>query len=127
LFYRSIFGAKAQQKIFDVEFTLELAYTVQVGYTLPKGGAAMLFNTAKVMSKGQITLPIDIRQKLKLQTGDRVALIYENDRVIMMNPAIYAMENLTQAMDGEWEKVGIKSEDDILELCYEVRAEVESR
>jgi AbrB family looped-hinge helix DNA binding protein len=87
----------------------------------------MLFNTAKVMSKGQITLPIDIRQKLKLQTGDRVALIYENDRVIMMNPAIYAMENFTQAMDGEWEKAGIKSENDILELCHEVRAEVEGR
>jgi AbrB family looped-hinge helix DNA binding protein len=79
------------------------------------------------MSKGQITLPIDIRQKLKLQTGDRVALIYENDRVIMMNPAIYAMENFTQAMEGEWEKAGIKSEDDILELCREVREEVEGR
>ncbi|MDR1559840.1 MAG: AbrB/MazE/SpoVT family DNA-binding domain-containing protein [Clostridiales bacterium] len=87
----------------------------------------MLFNTAKVMSKGQITLPIDIRQKLKLRTGDRVALIYENDRVIMMNPAIYAMENFTQAMDGEWEKAGIKSEDDILELCREVREEIEGR
>jgi AbrB family looped-hinge helix DNA binding protein len=87
----------------------------------------MLFNTAKVMSKGQITLPIDIRQKLKLQTGDRVALIYENDRVIMMNPAIYAMENFTKAMEGEWEKAGIKSEDDILELCREVREEVEGR
>ena len=69
----------------------------------------MLFNTAKVMSKGQITLPIDIREKLKLQTGDRVALIYENDRVILMNPAIYAMENFTRAMSGEWEKAGIGS------------------
>jgi len=87
----------------------------------------MLFNTAKVMSKGQITLPIDIRQKLKLQTGDRVALIYENDRVILMNPAIYAMENFTQAMAGEWEKAGISSEDDLLALCREVRDEVEGR
>jgi AbrB family looped-hinge helix DNA binding protein len=87
----------------------------------------MLFNTAKVMSKGQITLPIDIRKKLKLQTGDRVALIYENDRVILMNPAIYTMENFTQAMAGEWEKGGISSEDDLLALCREVRDEVEGR
>jgi AbrB family looped-hinge helix DNA binding protein len=86
----------------------------------------MLFNTAKVMSKGQITLPIDIRQKMRLQTGDRVALIYESDRVIMMNPALYAMENFTRAMEGEWEKAGITSEDDILELCREVREEVET-
>jgi hypothetical protein len=45
----------------------------------------------------------------------------------MMNPAIYAMENFAQAMEGEWEKAGIKSEDDILELCREVRKEVEGR
>jgi AbrB family looped-hinge helix DNA binding protein len=87
----------------------------------------MLFNTAKVMSKGQITLPIDIRQKLRLRTGDRVALIYENNRVIMMNPAIFAMENFSQAMAGEWGKAGIESEDDILELCREVREETEGR
>jgi AbrB family looped-hinge helix DNA binding protein len=79
------------------------------------------------MSKGQITLPIDIRQKLKLQTGDRVALICENDRVIMMNPAIFAMDSFTQAMAEEWEKAGINSEDDILKLCRRVRNEVEGR
>ena len=85
----------------------------------------MIFNTAKVMSKGQITLPVDIRKNLGLSTGDRVALIYENHRVIMMNPAIYAMETLTEAMKDEWEKAGIYSEEDIIELCREVRAEVE--
>ena len=85
----------------------------------------MLFNTAKVMSKGQITLPVDIRKNMGLSTGDRVALIYENNRVIMMNPAIYAMETLQKEMDGEWEKAGIRSEEDLNELIKEIRAEVE--
>lgn len=85
----------------------------------------MVFNTAKVMSKGQITLPIDIRNSMKLSTGDRVALIYENDRVVMMNPAIYAMETLQKEMEGEWEKAGLKTEEDIIALCREIRAEVE--
>ena len=85
----------------------------------------MIFNTAKVMSKGQITLPIDIRKNLKLSVGDRVALIYENDRVIMMNPAIYAMEIFQKEMEGEAEKSGLTTEDDIIALCREVRAEVE--
>ena len=85
----------------------------------------MLFNTAKVMSKGQITLPVDIRKNMGLSTGDRVALIYENNRVIMMNPAIYAMETLQKEMDGEWEKAGILSEKDLNELIKEIRAEVE--
>jgi AbrB family looped-hinge helix DNA binding protein len=85
----------------------------------------MVFNTAKVMSKGQITLPSDIRKRMNLSTGDRVALIYENDRVVMMNPAIYAMEALQKEMAGEWENVGIRSEEDVLRLCREVREEVE--
>ena len=85
----------------------------------------MVFNTAKVMSKGQITLPIDIRKSMWLSTGDRVALIYENSRVIMVNPAIYAMEKLQREMDGEFEKAGINSEEDIMGLVREVRAEVE--
>ena len=85
----------------------------------------MVFNTAKVMSKGQITLPIDIRKSMGLSTGDRVALIYENDRVIMVNPAIYAMETLQKEMEGEFEKAGLNSEDDIMNLVREVREEVE--
>ena len=85
----------------------------------------MIFNTAKVMSKGQITLPIDIRKSMKLSTGDRVALIFQKDRVIMMNPAIYAMETLQKEMEGEWAKAGIDSEEDINVLMKEIRAEVE--
>ena len=87
----------------------------------------MIFNTAKVMSKGQITLPVDIRNSMNLSTGDRVALIYENNRVIMMNPAIFAMETLQKEMEGEAEKAGLTSEEDIIALCREVREEVEGR
>jgi len=87
----------------------------------------MIFNTAKVMSKGQITLPVDIRNSMNLSTGDRVALIYENNRVIMMNPAIFAMETLQKEMEGEAEKAGLTSEEDIIALCREIRDEVEGR
>ena len=85
----------------------------------------MIFNTAKVMSKGQITLPVDIRRNMRLSTGDRVALVYENDRVVLMNPAIYAMEQLQKSMAGEWEKAGIYSQKDLDNLMREVREEVE--
>lgn len=60
-----------------------------------------------------------------LSTGDRVALIYENNRVILINPAVYAMETLQKEMEGEWEKADIKSEADLDALIREVRSEVE--
>ena len=85
----------------------------------------MILNTAKVMSKGQITLPVDIRRNMGLSTGDRVALIYEGNRVILMNPAIYAMETLQKEMEGEWEKAGINSDEDVMDLIREIRTEIE--
>ena len=77
------------------------------------------------MSKGQITLPKDIRSKLGLTTGDRVTLICEEDRVILMNSAVYAMKMLQKEMVGEAEKAGINTDDDVMDLVKDVRAEFE--
>jgi len=87
----------------------------------------VIVENAKVMSKGQITLPKDIREKIGVGAGDRVALICEGDRVILMNAAIYAMRALQVGMEGEWEKAGIYSDDDIMDLVKEVRNEIEGR
>jgi AbrB family looped-hinge helix DNA binding protein len=75
------------------------------------------------MSKGQITLPKDIRAQLRLGTGDRVTLVCEADRVIMMNSAVYAMRMLQDEMKGEAEKAGLYSDDDVVDLIMEMRAE----
>ena len=91
----------------------------------------MIFKTAKVMSNGQITLPIDIRKSMGLSTGDRVALIFENNRVIMMNPAIYAMEtpdSLRQVLIDAQEHAKANGTsaltmDEIDEIIAEVRGE----
>ncbi|MDD4783720.1 MAG: AbrB/MazE/SpoVT family DNA-binding domain-containing protein [Syntrophaceticus sp.] len=84
-----------------------------------------IVDNAKVMSKGQITLPKDIRTKLGLSTGDRVTLICEEDRVILMNSAVYAMKMLQKEMDGEAEKAGLKNDDDVVDLVKDVRGEIE--
>jgi len=84
-----------------------------------------IIDTVKVMSKGQITLPKDIRSRRRLSTGDRVTLICEDDRVILMNSAVYAMKMLQKEMEGEAEKAGIRTDDDIMELVKDVRSEIE--
>jgi AbrB family looped-hinge helix DNA binding protein len=86
---------------------------------------AVSFNTAKVMPKGQITLPADIRKSMGLAIGDRVALVYDNNRVIMVNPAVYAMEMLQREMQGEAVSANLTTEEDIINLCHDIRAEVE--
>ena len=71
----------------------------------------ILVDNAKVMAKGQITLPKDIRDALGVQTGDRVTLISQGNQVIMMNAAVYAMKMLQSSMKGEAEKAGLRSEE----------------
>ena len=58
-------------------------------------------DNAKVMAKGQITIPKDIREILGLNTGDRVTFIVEGNTVRMVNSNIYAMQLLQMQMSGE--------------------------
>ncbi|MDD4450378.1 MAG: AbrB/MazE/SpoVT family DNA-binding domain-containing protein [Sphaerochaeta sp.] len=85
----------------------------------------IIVDNAKVMAKGQITLPKDIRDFLRLSTGDRVTLVCEGDQVIMMNSAVYAMKTLQREMTGEAAKAGIQSVEDVDDLVADVRKETE--
>ena len=85
----------------------------------------LLVNNAKVMAKGQITIPKDFRMALGVNKGDRVTLIKRDDEVVMMNTSVYAMKFLQEGMKGEFEKAGITSEQDVLDIVKEVRAEIE--
>ena len=49
----------------------------------------MIFTTGtRLMSYGRIEIPKDIRKFMKLKTGDRVLLYFEDDRVTLMNPLL---------------------------------------
>lgn len=82
-------------------------------------------DNAKVMSKGQVTIPKDIREILGIDSGDRVTFIVENGTVRIVNSAVYAMQVLQHRMEGEAEKSGLTSEDDISAMIHELRAENE--
>ena len=80
-------------------------------------------DNAKVMSKGQVTIPKDVRAVLGVKSGDKVTFIVEGDVVRVVNAASYAMQVLQQQMAGEAAKAGIVSEDDVAELVSTMRAE----
>ena len=84
-----------------------------------------MIDNAKIMPKGQVTIPKEIRSRLNVSEGDKITFICEGDYAIVMNANIYAMRMVQKEMVGEWEKAGIFNEDDILKLCREVRTEIE--
>ena len=71
---------------------------------------------AKITSKGQITIPIDIRKKLGLKDGDKVLFIEDGDKVVMVNSTMLALREAQEAFKGEAEKVGLKNEQDVVDM-----------
>ena len=80
-------------------------------------------DNAKVMAKGQVTIPKDIRNILGIETGDRVTFVVEDGTVRIVNSAVYAMEIFQQRMKGEGKKSGLESEEDIMSLVSDIRTE----
>ena len=80
-------------------------------------------DNAKVMAKGQITIPKDIREALGVSSGDRVTFIVENGSVRMVNSAVYAMQVLQREMAGEAERAGLTSDEEVMALVHELRSE----
>jgi len=76
---------------------------------------------AKISSKGQITIPIEIRKKLGVKEGDKVLFVEENGNILIMNSTMLAIKKAQQAFDGEAEKAGLKSEEDVVNLIKELR------
>ena len=85
--------------------------------------ANIFVDNAKVMSKGQITIPKDIRDVLGVSSGDRITFNVEGNSVRIVNSAVYAMQMLQQAMAGEAERTGLTTEEDVVDLVKEIRDE----
>ena len=87
--------------------------------------ANTFIDNAKVMSKGQVTIPKDVREILGISSGDRITFVVENGNVRHINSAVYAMQLLQAQMANEAENTGLTSDEAIIDLVKEVRAESE--
>jgi AbrB family looped-hinge helix DNA binding protein len=69
---------------------------------------------AKVTSKGQITIPRDIRAKLDLKKGDKILFFEENGKCFFQNSASVALKAIQNSMKGEAEKAGFNDPEDVV-------------
>ena len=83
----------------------------------------ILVNDARVMSKGQVTIPKNIRAALGVSTGDRVTFIVENGSVRIINSAVYAMQKFQEQMKGQAASAGFTSEEDVANWITDSRRE----
>lgn len=84
---------------------------------------ASFVNDARVMSKGQVTIPKNVRAALGIETGDRVTFIVDGSNVRVVNSAVYALMRLQEQMKGEAEKADLMNEEDVAEWITNSRRE----
>ncbi len=78
---------------------------------------------AKVTSKGQVTIPIDIRRKLGVKEGDKILFMEDRGRIFVMNSSMEALRKAQEAFSGEAERLGLKNEQDVADMISELRRE----
>jgi len=78
---------------------------------------------AKITSKGQVTIPIDIRRKLGVKEGDKILFVEEEGKVYILNASMEALRKAQAAFAGEVQRVGLNDESDVVAMIKELRRE----
>jgi len=81
-------------------------------------------DVARITTKGQITIPVEIRRKLNLKEGDKIIFLEQDGRIYFENAALLAFTRIQDAMAGEAEKAGFKSPEDVNDYVKEIRKEI---
>ena len=78
---------------------------------------------AKITTRGQITIPVEIRKKLGVKDGDKVIFVEENGRIVIENAAMIALKNAQNSFTGVADRLGLKTEQDVVDMVKEMRRE----
>ena len=78
---------------------------------------------AKVTSKGQITIPIEIRKILGLKEGSKVFFFKKDNEIVIKNASMLALEKIQNEFEGEAERLGLETEEDVVTMIKQFRKE----
>jgi len=79
---------------------------------------------AKVTSKGQITIPRDIRAKMNIKRGDKIIFFEDNGKYFLQNSAsiaLKALEDFQNIMKDEAARAGFNDPDDVIKYIKSLR------
>ena len=71
---------------------------------------------SRLTTQGTVTIPIAIRKRLGLTTGDRVVFMEVNGRIVIENAAMVALKDVQAAFDGEAQRMGLVTQQDVVAL-----------
>lgn len=73
-----------------------------------------MIDVSRMSSKGQVTIPIEIRKALNLKEGEKVAFILESDgTVTIANSSLLALREVQRSFKGAAKEAGINDESEV--------------
>lgn len=73
-----------------------------------------MVEVSKISSKGQVTIPIELRKLLNLSEGSKVAFITDkNGRIYLANSSMLALREAQESFSGVAEQLGIQDESEV--------------
>ncbi len=78
---------------------------------------------AKISCKGQIAIPVSVRNALKLKAGDKIVILEENGRFYFENSAMLAFRRAEEAFPREADKAGFTTEEEMQDYMKGIRKE----
>ncbi|WP_242830466.1 AbrB/MazE/SpoVT family DNA-binding domain-containing protein [Desulfitobacterium hafniense] len=76
----------------------------------------MDMEVSRVTSKGQITIPKAVRERLNIAEGDKVAFIEKDGNIVITKSSVIALREFLDSMSAEAKAKGITEQDMLSEL-----------
>jgi len=77
---------------------------------------------ATVTSKGQITIPVAIRKELGLKNGSKLIFFNKGNDIVIQNSVALSLEKAQEHFAEQAADLGLKTEDDVIQMIKEYRA-----
>lgn len=116
-------GRTASIILVDIFMEIEYTNNVRKVRNILLSGGGFYMELAKVTSKGQVTIPIEIRKKLGIKNGDKILFVEEAGKIYMLNSSMDALHKAQRAFAGEAERLGLSDDNDVMEMIKELREE----
>lgn len=116
-------GRTASIILVDIFMEIEYTNDVRKVRNILLLGGGFYMELAKVTSKGQVTIPIEIRKKLGIKNGDKILFVEEAGKIYVLNSSMDALREAQKALAGEAERLGLNDDNDVMEMIKELREE----
>jgi len=75
-----------------------------------------MLDVSRVTSKGQVTIPVEMRRRLGIKNGDKIVFMGEGNRIVIANAAMVALKEVQEAFSGVAERLGLHSKHGVADM-----------